>query len=39
MTAVLEMRNVSKTYGEGSTEVHALRDIDLAVEHGELVAI
>jgi putative ABC transport system ATP-binding protein len=30
---------VSKTYGEGLAEVHALRDVDLVVAPGELVAI
>ena len=39
MTAMLELRQVSKTYGEGQTEVHALRGVDLAVARGELVAI
>jgi putative ABC transport system ATP-binding protein len=39
MTAMLELRQVSKTYGEGQTEVHALRAVDLAVARGELVAI
>ena len=39
MTSALELRGVSKVYGSGPTEVHALRDVDLAVEHGELVAI
>ena len=39
MSALLELRNVTKTYGEGLGEVHALRGIDLAVEAGELVAI
>jgi putative ABC transport system ATP-binding protein len=38
-TAVLDLRGVSKTYGEGPTEVHALSDIDLTVAAGELVAI
>jgi putative ABC transport system ATP-binding protein len=38
MTA-LELRRVSKTYGEGPTEVQALRDVDLLVESGELVAV
>ena len=36
---MLELRQVSKTYGEGQTEVHALREVDLAVARGELVAI
>jgi putative ABC transport system ATP-binding protein len=35
----LELRHVSKTYGEGAAEVHALRDVSLAVEPGALVAI
>jgi putative ABC transport system ATP-binding protein len=39
MTVMLELRRVSKTYGEGLTEVHALRDVDLSVKLGELVAI
>ena len=36
---MLELRQVSKVYGEGETEVHALDHIDLAIEAGELVAI
>ena len=28
--SVLEMRRVSRTYGGGAAEVHALRDIDLS---------
>jgi putative ABC transport system ATP-binding protein len=36
---MLELRQVSKVYGEGSGEVHALREVDLAVAPGELVAI
>ena len=35
----LELRNISKVYGEGATEVHALQRIDLAVEAGSLVAV
>ncbi len=38
MTA-LEMRGVSKVYGEGPTEVHALHEVDLFVEPAELVAV
>jgi putative ABC transport system ATP-binding protein len=38
MTA-LELQNVSKVYGEGPTEVHALRDVCLSVGAGELVAV
>ena len=39
MTSALELRQVSKNYGSGPTEVRALRDVDLSVERGELVAI
>jgi putative ABC transport system ATP-binding protein len=39
MTAELELRRVSKVFGSGPTEVHALRDVDLRVEAGELVAV
>jgi putative ABC transport system ATP-binding protein len=38
MTA-LELRGVTKVYGEGPTEVHALRAVDLSVDAGELVAV
>jgi putative ABC transport system ATP-binding protein len=38
MTA-LELQSVSKVYGEGPTEVHALRDVSLRVDVGELVAV
>jgi putative ABC transport system ATP-binding protein len=37
--AALELRLVSKSYGEGPTLVEALRDVDLTVHTGELVAI
>jgi putative ABC transport system ATP-binding protein len=39
MTSALELRHVSKVYGSGPNEVHALRDVDLSVERGELVAV
>lgn len=35
----LELRQVSKIYGEGPTEVRALLDVDLSVAAGELVAV
>jgi len=35
----LALRNVSKTYGSGPTEVRALREVDLTVARGELVAV
>jgi putative ABC transport system ATP-binding protein len=39
MTSALELHQVSKTYGSGPSEVHALRAVDLSVERGELVAV
>jgi putative ABC transport system ATP-binding protein len=36
---MLELRKVSKVYGSGAAEVHALREVDLAVAAGELVAV
>jgi putative ABC transport system ATP-binding protein len=39
MTSALELRQVSKIYGSGPSEVRALSDVDLAVERGELVAV
>jgi putative ABC transport system ATP-binding protein len=39
MTSALELRQVSKVYGSGASEVHALRDVDLSVERDELVAV
>ena len=38
MTA-LELHAVSKVYGAGATTVHALVDVDLSVDAGELVAV
>jgi putative ABC transport system ATP-binding protein len=39
MTARLELRRVSKVYGSGPGEVQALREVDLTVDGGELVAV
>jgi len=35
----LELRNISKSYGEGSTLVRALVDVSLSVDRGNLVAV
>jgi putative ABC transport system ATP-binding protein len=35
----LELRDISKVYGEGAAEVHALLRIDLSVNAGSLVAV
>ena len=39
MTLALELRGVTKIYGAGAAEVHALSDVDLSIAAGELVAI
>jgi putative ABC transport system ATP-binding protein len=39
MTSALELRQVSKIYGSGPTEVDAVSAVDLSVERSELVAI
>jgi putative ABC transport system ATP-binding protein len=36
---VLELRGVSKTYGQGAAEVYALRSVDLTVDAGQMVAV
>jgi len=37
--SVLEMLGVSRVYGQGAAEVHALQDIDLSVNAGSMVAV
>ena len=39
MGAIIEIRNLTKTYDMGATEVHALSGVDLCVATGEYVAI
>ena len=39
MSVALELLRVSKIYGDGANEVHALRTVNLVVARGELVAI
>lgn len=36
---MLEVRNISKTYGEGTARVVALRDVSLRVNDGDFIAI
>jgi putative ABC transport system ATP-binding protein len=38
-SVVVALRDVSKTFGEGPTVVHALADVDLELESGRLVVI
>ncbi|MGW1340514.1 ABC transporter ATP-binding protein [Kribbella sp. NPDC002412] len=37
--ALIDIRDVTKTYGAGETAVHALRGVSLRVESGEYVAV
>jgi putative ABC transport system ATP-binding protein len=37
--SMLELRQVSKVYGEGAAEVHALDQVSLSVEEGAMVAV
>jgi putative ABC transport system ATP-binding protein len=37
--SVLQLRQVSKAYGEGASQVRALRGVDLTVEAGAMVAV
>jgi ABC-type lipoprotein export system ATPase subunit len=39
VSAIVEARNVVKTYDTGKVEVHALRGVDLTLGRGEMVAI
>ena len=36
---IIELRDIRKTYDMGDTKVHALRDVSLGIEAGELVAV
>jgi putative ABC transport system ATP-binding protein len=36
---MLELRGVSKSYGQGDAEVHALREVSLTADEGEMVAV
>jgi len=38
-TPIIETRGLCKVYGKGDVQVHALRDVDLAIREGEFVAI
>ena len=36
---MLELREVSRSYGQGSAEVHALREVSLTADEGSMVAV
>jgi putative ABC transport system ATP-binding protein len=36
---MLELRGVSKSYGQGTAEVHALREVSLSAGEGAMVAV
>ncbi|MFG1906868.1 ABC transporter ATP-binding protein [Kribbella sp. NPDC048928] len=36
---ILDLRNLTRTHGQGDQAVHALRGVDLTVDAGELVAV
>lgn len=39
MNTILSMRNLSKTFGKGSSQVHAVQNVSLDVQRGECLAI
>jgi ABC-type lipoprotein export system ATPase subunit len=39
ITPMIELRNVTKTYGRGEAEVHALDGVNLRIDHGEFAAV
>lgn len=39
MTHLIELKDVKKIYGSGTSEMQALRGIDLVIEEGEFVAV
>jgi len=39
MSVAVKTDGLSKTYGDGETEVHALRDVSIEVPKGEFVVL
>lgn len=39
MSNMISIRNLNKVYKTGSVEVHALKNVNLEIEHGEFIAI
>ncbi len=38
MSNVISIKDLNKTYKNGSVEVHALKDVNLEIQHGEFIA-
>ncbi|KMO51411.1 peptide ABC transporter ATP-binding protein, partial [Lacticaseibacillus rhamnosus] len=36
---MIDLQNVNKSYGQGDTAFHVLKDINLHIDQGEFVAI
>jgi len=36
---MLELRGISKFYGQGGAEVHALQEVSLTAAEGEMIAV
>ena len=39
MTALIELRNITKTYGQGQASFLALKGVNLSIEEGDCVAV
>ncbi len=39
MSSVITIKELNKTYKNGSVEVHALKDVNLEIQHGEFIAV
>ncbi len=39
MSSVITIKDLNKTYKNGSVEVHALKDVNLEIQHGEFIAV
>lgn len=39
MSGLIEMKNISKTYGKGANQVNALKNINLSIKKGEFISI
>jgi len=39
MSNVITIKDLNKTYKNGSVEVHALKDVNLEIQHGEFIAV